>query len=120
MVPFEIRAAVLGDEEQLLHVARHLNTVNLPNDRDEIHEIVSLSHRSFTGDIKDPRLRQYVFVLVERATEQIVGTSMIVSQLGRRGAPYIYFYDTRQQTRSTREVAAELARASASGEELVE
>ncbi len=91
MVPFEIRAAVLGDEEQLLYVARHLNTVNLPNDRDVIHEIVSLSHKSFTGEIKDPRLRQFVFVLIDRAKEQIVGTSMIVSQLGRRGAPYIYF-----------------------------
>ena len=91
MVPFEIRAAVLGDEEQLLYVARHLNSVNLPNDRDSIHEIVSLSHKSFTGEIKDPRLRQYVFVLIDRVKEQIVGTSMIVSQLGRRGAPYIYF-----------------------------
>jgi arginine N-succinyltransferase len=30
-------------------------------------------------------------VLVDRVKEQIVGTSMIVSQLGRRGAPYIYF-----------------------------
>lgn len=91
MVPYEIRAAVLGDEEQLLSVARHLNSVNLPNDRDEIHEIVSLSHKSFTAEIKDPRLRQYVFVLVDRTKEEIVGTSMIVSQLGRRGAPYIYF-----------------------------
>lgn len=91
MLPFEIRAATLGDEEQMLHVARHLNSVNLPNDRDEIHEIVSLSHKSFTGEIKDPRLRQYVFVLVDNAKQQIVGTSMIISQLGRRGAPYIYF-----------------------------
>jgi len=91
MVPFEIRAAVLGDEEQLLYVAKHLNSVNLPNDRDSIHEIVSHSHKSFTAEIKEPRLRQYVFVLVDRVKEQIVGTSMIVSQLGRRGAPYIYF-----------------------------
>jgi arginine N-succinyltransferase len=91
MVPFEIRAALHGDEEQLLFVARHLNSVNLPNDRDAIHEIVSVSNKSFTGEIKDPRLRQYVFVLVDRQKEQIIGTSMIVSQLGRRGAPYIYF-----------------------------
>ncbi|HVK68094.1 MAG TPA: arginine N-succinyltransferase [Polyangium sp.] len=91
MLPYEIRAATLGDEEQMLRVARHLNSVNLPHDRDEIHEIVSLSHKSFTGEIKDPRLRQYVFVLIDRAKEHIVGTSMIIAQLGRRGAPYIYF-----------------------------
>ncbi|MDI3287897.1 arginine N-succinyltransferase [Polyangium sp. 15x6] len=91
MLPFEIRAATLGDEEQMLRVARHLNSVNLPHDRDEIHEIVSLSHKSFTGEIKDPRLRQYVFVLIDRAKDHIIGTSMIIAQLGRRGAPYIYF-----------------------------
>jgi len=91
MLPYEIRAASIGDEEQMLRVARHLNSVNLPNDRDEIHEIVRLSHDSFTGAIKDPRLRQYVFVLRDREKDLIIGTSMIIAQLGRRGAPYIYF-----------------------------
>jgi arginine N-succinyltransferase len=91
MLPFEIRAAVPGDEEKLLYVAKHLNSVNLPNDRDAIHEIVNMSFRSFTGEIKDPRLRQYVFVLFDRAKDMIVGTSMIIAQLGRKDAPYIYF-----------------------------
>ncbi|WP_437783021.1 arginine N-succinyltransferase [Sorangium sp. So ce1097] len=94
MISFEIRAAVTGDEEQLLDVARHLNSVNLPNNRDAIHEIVAESHRSFSGAIQDPRLRQYVFVLVDLTKGgrgKIVGTSMIIAQLGRRGVPYIYF-----------------------------
>lgn len=91
MVPFEIRAVLPGDEEQLLAVAHHLNSVNLPDDRDSIHEIVDYSFKSFTGQIADHRLRQYVFVLVDRAKEKIVGTSMIFAQLGRRGVPYIYF-----------------------------
>lgn len=98
MLPFEIRAAVTGDEEQLLHVARHLNSVNLPNDKDAIHEIVSASYRSFTGEIKDPRLRQYVFVIVDRNIDRIVGTSMIIAQLGRKEAPYI-FYDVLDEER---------------------
>lgn len=95
MVSFEIRAAVPGDEEQLLYIARHLNSVNLPNDKDSIHEIVAQSYGSFSGEIHNPRLRQYVFVLVDRTVGgeegQIIGTSMIIAQLGRRGAPYIYF-----------------------------
>jgi arginine N-succinyltransferase len=91
MVAFEIRAALPGDEEQLLRCARHLDSVNLPDDRLAINEIVDASHKSFTGQIADPRLRQYVFVLVDRAKNEIVGTSMIFAQLGRRGAPYIYF-----------------------------
>lgn len=95
MVSFEIRAAVTGDEEQLLFIARHLNSVNLPNNRDAIQEIVAEGHKSFSGAIQDPRLRQYVFVLVDLTQGgekgMIVGTSMIIAQLGRRGSPYIYF-----------------------------
>jgi arginine N-succinyltransferase len=98
MLPFEIRAAVTGDEEQMLDVARHLNSVNLPNDKDAIHEIVNASHRSFTGEIKDPRLRQYVFVIVDKTLDRIIGTSMIIAQLGRKDAPYI-FYDVLDEER---------------------
>jgi arginine N-succinyltransferase len=88
--PFEIRGALVTDEEQLLDVARHLNTVNLPADREEIRGILELSSKSFSGAIKDPRRREYVFVLVDLDRQRIVGTSMIVGQLGRRDAPYIY------------------------------
>lgn len=89
-VPYEIRGAVPSDEEQLLAVARHLNTVNLPDDRDEIRALLGRSQESFTGAVKDPRRREYVFVVVDRLRGQIVGTSMIIAQLGRRDAPYIY------------------------------
>ena len=88
--PYEIRSAVPSDEDQLLEVARHLNTVNLPNDREEIRGILEQAHKSFTGAIKDARRREYVFVLVDLEQDRIVGTSMIIGQLGRRDAPYIY------------------------------
>ncbi len=88
--PYEIRSASPADEDQLLEVARHLNTVNLPNDREEIRGILEQAHKSFTGAIKDARRREYVFVLVDLEQNRIVGTSMIIGQLGRRDAPYIY------------------------------
>src|SRR4029453_10824881 len=56
-----------------------------------IEEIVELSHKSFAGLIQSKAEREYVFVLVDKAEERIIGTSMIMAQLGRRGAPYIYF-----------------------------
>jgi arginine N-succinyltransferase len=95
---YEIRGAVSADEDQLLLVAHHLNTVNLPADRDEIRGILELSQRSFNGAIKDPRRREYVFVVVDRAEQRIVGTSMIIGQLGRRDAPYVYV-DTFEEER---------------------
>jgi len=87
---FEIRGAVLEDEEQILSIARHLNTVNLPEEEEGVRQILEASHKSFTGAIKDPRRRHYVFVLVDREKDKIIGTSMVFGQLGRRDAPYIY------------------------------
>jgi arginine N-succinyltransferase len=89
-LPYEIRGALPSDEDQLLAVAGHLNTVNLPNDREEIRGILEHAYKSFTGAIKDVRRREYVFVLVDTEANRIVGTSMIIGQLGRRDAPYIY------------------------------
>jgi arginine N-succinyltransferase len=90
MPSWEIRGAVPSDEDQVLEVARHLNTVNLPADRDRVREILDVSMRSFTGAIKDPKRREYIFVLVDLAKSVISGTSMVIAQLGRRDAPYIY------------------------------
>lgn len=87
---FEIRGSMLNDEAQILAIARHLNTVNLPDEEEGVRQILDLSHKSFTGQIKDPRRRQYVFVLVDRRKDEIIGTSMVFGQLGRRDAPYIY------------------------------
>jgi arginine N-succinyltransferase len=86
---YEIRGAGPADEEQLFEVARHLNTVNLPADRAEIRGLLEHSRQSFTGAI-DTRKREYVFVVTDRECDRIVGTSMIIAQLGRRDAPYIY------------------------------
>jgi arginine N-succinyltransferase len=91
MLPYEIRGAVLSDEDQLLAVARHLNTVNLPDDRDAIRGILEQATKSFTGAVKDPKRREYVFVLRDVQKDLIVGTSMVIAQLGRRDAPYIFF-----------------------------
>ncbi len=97
MLPFEIRGVVAADEEQLLAVAHHLDTVNLPDDREVIKSIIDQSTKSFTGQVKDPKRRDYVFVLVDTAKQKIIGTSMIIAQLGRRDAPYIYLDVTEEE-----------------------
>ena len=90
MSRYEIRGASIEDEEALLALARELNTVNLPNDRPHIQRLLEHNQKSFCGDVA-PKLRKFVFILWDRQTGRAAGTSMIVSQLGRRGAPYIYF-----------------------------
>ena len=90
MFPYVIRGATPDDAPQMMELARHLNTVNLPNDAEAVAEILDLSLRSFSGAVKDPRRREYVFVLEDLQAQRIVGTSKILAQLGRRDAPYIF------------------------------
>ena len=89
MIRYEIRAASSDDEESLLGLARHLDTVNLPHDREHVRRLLAHSDRSFSGAEK-PRFRRYVFLLWDLEQRRAAGTSMIVAQLGRRDAPYIY------------------------------
>jgi arginine N-succinyltransferase len=88
---FEIRAATREHHASICELARHLNSVNLPNDPNVIEALLSESERSFAREIKDPRKREYIFVLWDRVEQRVAGTSMVIGQLGRRDAPYIYF-----------------------------
>jgi len=97
MIAYEIRGVDPSDEDQLLSVARHLDTVNLPDDRNAIREIIDLSQKSFAGDVKDPKKREYVFVLLDLQAKRVIGTSMIIGQLGRRDAPYIFLDVTEEE-----------------------
>jgi arginine N-succinyltransferase len=87
---YEIRAGSVEHLADLCELARHLDTVNLPDDPAAIRQLLELSERSFSGELRDPRKREYVFVLWDVEAERVIGTSMVVAQLGRRGAPYIY------------------------------
>jgi arginine N-succinyltransferase len=85
----EIRGALASDEAALLELARHLNSVNLPNDRDHIRRLLEHSEKSFRGELPERR-RKFVFLICDRSTGEALGTSTIIAQLGRRDAPYIY------------------------------
>jgi arginine N-succinyltransferase len=87
---YEIRAAVPEDEDQLMRLAAHLNTVNLPNDGPHIRRLLDHNDKSFRAQV-DVRKRKYVFVLWDLERNVAAGTSMLIAQLGRRDAPYIYF-----------------------------
>ncbi len=90
MIRYLLRAVTHEDEPSLLELARHLNTVNLPHDRQVVRDIIDLSVRSFSRAIEDPRQREYTFVIEDLESKRVVGTSKIIAQLGRREAPYIY------------------------------
>ncbi len=88
---FVIRDARRTDLKGLSRLAAMLNTVNLPNEKGALEEVLELAAKSFSGAIEDPRERQYLFVAEDTKKKQIVGTSMIIAQHGTRDAPHLYF-----------------------------
>ncbi|HET9959869.1 MAG TPA: arginine N-succinyltransferase [Polyangiaceae bacterium] len=89
MLRHEVRGAMQRDEDELLALASFLNSVNLPHDRAHVRALLAHSEKSFRGELPTAH-RKFVFLLRDLETQQAVGTSMIVAQLGRRDAPYIY------------------------------
>jgi arginine N-succinyltransferase len=87
---FRIRQSSRQDAEQILTVAEHLDTVNLPADRAHIERILELSDHSFSATVPAAE-REYLFVLEDLAKKRVIGTSMIHAQHGTKRAPHIFF-----------------------------
>jgi arginine N-succinyltransferase len=87
---FRIRQAYREDVDQVLAVAEHLDTVNLPADRASIEGLLDRATRSFAGELATSDL-EFVFVLEDLAKQRIIGTSMIYAQHGTKRAPHIFF-----------------------------
>ncbi len=87
---FLIRAAETTDLDGLQAVATHLNSVNLPNDRERLRTLIARSQESFAGrcDVAD---RHFLFVLIDTASGHVLGSSIIFAQHGSRRAPHVYF-----------------------------
>jgi arginine N-succinyltransferase len=97
MSQFFIRDVTPFDLDGLFAVAEHLDSVNLPHDRQVLERQIDRSQKSFSG-VLDVFQREYLFVLLEREegagpsfSERVLGTSMIHAQHGTRKAPHIFF-----------------------------
>jgi arginine N-succinyltransferase len=87
---FVLRDVAPGDLDDLQATAVHLDSVNLPNDREALARIIERSVQSFSGELPKAD-RCYVFVARDEAEGRVVGTSMIFAQHGSRRAPHVYF-----------------------------
>jgi len=87
---FRIRQSYREDVDQVLAVAEHLDTVNLPAERKHIEGILERSERSFLAEVPVVE-REFLFVLEDLSKQRIIGTSMIYAQHGTRRAPHTFF-----------------------------
>ncbi len=89
-----LRDVARSDLKGLKRLAAVLNSVNLPHDEEVLAALVEKSVRSFSGRIRDPFEREYLFVLEDLRNEAIIGTSMVIAQHGTRESPHIYLQVT--------------------------
>jgi arginine N-succinyltransferase len=87
---FRIRQSYREDVDQVLAVAEHLDTVNLPADRGHIEKILERSERSFAEAVPIVD-REFLFVLEDLDHKRIIGTSIIYAQHGTKRAPHIFY-----------------------------
>jgi arginine N-succinyltransferase len=87
---FVLRDVAPEDLDDLVETAVHLDSVNLPNDRDALARIIERSVKSFSGELPKAD-RCFVFVARDEAKGRVVGSSMIFAQHGSRRAPHVYF-----------------------------
>jgi arginine N-succinyltransferase len=87
---FRIRQSYREDVDQVLAVAEHLDTVNLPADRGHIENILALSEKSFAEAVPVTD-REFLFVLEDLSSRRIIGTSMIYTQHGTKRAPHVFY-----------------------------
>jgi arginine N-succinyltransferase len=88
---FYIRQATLDDASTLLKLAKMVHFINLPADPDIIAAKIQRSRRSFLGEAPSPREREFVFVLVDSDTGNVIGTSSVISCISWPGKPSVYF-----------------------------
>jgi arginine N-succinyltransferase len=92
-----LRDAQRSDLRSLSALAKVLDTVNLPDDPRALSRIIDHSIRSFSGRIRDPLRRTYVFVAEDPTNGRVVGTSMVIAQHGTRESPCTFFNVTERE-----------------------
>lgn len=92
-----LRDVAPNDLPGLRRLAAVLNTVNLPDDEKALRSMIETSTRSFSGRIRDPLEREYLFVLEDLEAGRLVGTSMIIARHGTFEAPHVYFEVSKRQ-----------------------
>ncbi|MHC5001676.1 MAG: arginine N-succinyltransferase [Planctomycetota bacterium] len=94
---FVIRQAAVEDTSTLLKLAKMVHFINLPADPDIINSKIVRSRGSFAGSVQQARDRQFMFVLEDTETGNVVGTSSIMSSVSWPGHPHVFLIVRRRQ-----------------------
>ncbi len=94
---FIIRQATLEDATTLFKLAKMVHFINLPADLDIIRNRILLSRKSFADQVESPRDRQFMFVMEDTETGNVIGTSSIISSISWPGRPHTFLQVRRRE-----------------------
>ncbi|MBI5592727.1 MAG: arginine N-succinyltransferase [Deltaproteobacteria bacterium] len=89
-MPFRVRSADFDDLQFLYRLAQQASLISLPPDPEALMHILRKSHESFSN-LNDPENAEYVFVLEDTTTQEIIGESLVYAQYASSEHPYYYF-----------------------------
>ncbi len=84
-----LRAAGVRDLPAIMELARHLDSPNLPLDRDFVRQRLERSERAF-AELGPPGVEAEYQLALEDASGHVVGTSAVISKHGTPGMPHLY------------------------------
>lgn len=94
---FIIRQAVIDDAPTLLKLAKMVHFINLPADPDIINSKIMKSRRSFAGKAESERERQFMFVLEDTESGNVIGTSAVICCNSWPGHPFTFLKVRKRQ-----------------------
>ena len=94
---FVIRQATPDDLPALYKLARMVHFINLPADRDALGEKIATSRGSFAAQIREPREQEFLFVLEEIQSREVIGTAGLIPRVSWPGHPNLHFQVRRRQ-----------------------
>ncbi len=94
---FIVRPATIEDASTLLKLAKMVHFINLPADPEIIREKIVRSRKSFAGEPASPQEREFVFVLEDTDTGNVIGTSSVIGCLSWPGRPHTFLQVRRRE-----------------------
>jgi arginine N-succinyltransferase len=98
---FIVRSVQLSDIDDLHDLSQLVTLINLPSDKYELEKKVINSVKSFKSPSKKLENNYYIFILMNTATNKIVGASMIHGKHGTPKEPHFYLKVGREHKLST-------------------
>lgn len=96
-----IRGAGPKDLSQLEKLSRHLSSYNFPSGKSGLRKLIRLSCGSFSGSVRDPLSRLYLFVAEDTKSGVLTGSSLIIARHGSPRLPHLSFRVERVSKKSS-------------------